>query len=84
MKNQSTNNTLHKQELQEVSILNNWVKAYQIETAGKKYSPRSNDLGGHMEIKEGDLENSIGPSEQRVRELLEDCGKKLGIHYVNR
>ena len=36
MKNQTTNNTLHEQELQEVSILNNWVKAYQKETAGKK------------------------------------------------
>ena len=45
---------------------------------------RSNDLGGHQELKEGESDRLIGPSEEKVQELLKDCGMKLGIHYVNR
>lgn len=76
--------TLQMRECQEVSELNLWAKAHQDETAGKKYSIRSNDLGGHLELKEGNSDNLIGPSEKKVQKLLENYGEKLGIHYVSR
>lgn len=83
-KRKTDNNTLRVQEMQETAILSNWAKANQKEAKSKKYSVRSNDMGGHMELKEGESGNLIGPSEERVQELLEDCGLKLGIHYVGR
>ena len=77
-KQKTNNNTLQIQEIQEANELNTWAKTYQKEITGKRHSMRSNDL------KEGESDRLIGPSEEKVQELLKDCGMKLGIHYVNR
>ena len=83
-KQKTNNNTLQIQEIQEANELNTWAKTYQKEITGKRHSMRSNELGGHQELKEGESDRLIGPSEEKVQELLKDCGMKLGIHYVNR
>lgn len=83
-KQNANNNTLRMREIQEANALNIWAGTHRKETAGRRHLMRSNDLGGHQELREGNSDNLIGPSEEKVQELLEDCGMKLGIHYVNR
>ena len=68
-KQKTNNNTLQIQEIQEANELNTWAKTYQKEITGKRHSMRSNDLGGHQELKEGESDRLIDIFPSSIREM---------------
>lgn len=74
------------QESQEIKELNDWLADYREGGYGKSAVFRSNDLGGHMELGRSKCNSghSIGPSQEKVHEILKSYGKTLGIEYVVR
>lgn len=80
-----TSGDLFECEKAEINELNDWLSQYRYEDYGKSATFRSNELGGHMELRKSDENmNLIGPSQEKVHDLLKSYGKKLGIDYVAR
>ena len=67
-------------ELQQIQEIRAWINSSSHSVPGQTI--RSGDMGGHVELKQAG-EVRIGPSKEFVKELLESCGRKLGIDYVD-
>lgn len=83
-RNQKNAAQLIEREMQEIQELNEWFAQYREEEYGKSMTFRSNELGGHMELRKAENMHLIGPSQEAVQSLLKSYGKKLGIEYVIR